>query len=158
MAREAAVRCSGWRVLLSAQVDGELSSAEERGLGGHLASCPRCREELASLRGVSDALAATTAPDPAFVVRFREHRERRRHRAAVADPGSWPWRQAAVRLLPLAAAALLAAAATVWLTVSGDGLGELEARALGSEAALAPQAGLDPVLRIALRPFPEEGP
>lgn len=81
------MRCSPqW---LDAYVDGELDEAGRRALQRHLASCSRCREEVAELQALKGVLAAS-APrlSPADVqrqvaavvgqVRFREAQRRRR--------------------------------------------------------------------------------
>jgi len=39
-----------WREQISAYIDGELSEKERRDLEAHLATCPRCAEELRSLQ------------------------------------------------------------------------------------------------------------
>jgi hypothetical protein len=66
------------------------------------------------------------------------------------------WRRLAVRLLPLAAAALIGAAAAVWLSMEETELGELEARQLGDGfiMTIGEEANTNPVLQIAFEPFP----
>jgi anti-sigma factor RsiW len=144
--------CQELSALLSAHLDGELAAAEESLLNEHLAGCAVCRAELAELRRVAEGLAARTEPDPFFVARFR----------ALRDSDPWarpePWRRLALRLLPLAAAAVLGAVAAVWSSQPPAALGELEARALGEVSVIAFDTEPEPVLRIALEPFPETGP
>ena len=43
----------------------------------------------------------------------------------------------------------------VWQSQPRTALGELESRALGQASLIALEAEVDPVLRIALEPFPE---
>ena len=142
--------CDDWRPLLSALVDGELSEQCQADLQSHVDACPRCRDELSSVQEVVRALAVRTEPDPFFVARFRARRD--------SDPYAlpWPWRKLALRLLPMAAAAVLVAATAVWVSTEQNGLGELEARALG-QLALEELVD-DPGLGIALEPFPDEEP
>ena len=143
--------CDDWRPLLSALVDGELSEQSQAALQSHVDACPACRDELSSVQEVARALAVRTEPDPFFVARFRARRDR--------DPYAlpWPWRKLALRLLPLAAAAVLVAATAVWVSMEQNGLGELEARALGP-LALEELTLDDPGLGIVLEPFPDEEP
>jgi len=49
---------------LSAYLDGELSPEERAALETHLERCPRCREELASLRAVSGLVASLPRVEP----------------------------------------------------------------------------------------------
>jgi hypothetical protein len=73
--------------------------------------------------------------------------------------GSWLlWRRLAIRLLPLAVAALLGAVATVWLSVEEKGLSELEARELGDGFTATMSETPYPVLQMAFEPFPGEAP
>ena len=143
--------CDDWRPLLSAFVDGELSEQRQAALQSHVDACPGCLEELSSLQEVARALAVRTEPDPFFVTRFRARRDQ--------DPYAlpWPWRKLALRLLPLAAAAVLVAATAVWVSTEQSGLGELEARALGP-LALDEVTVDDPGLDITLEPFFDEEP
>jgi len=135
--------------MLSAHLDGELALAEERVLREHLAGCEACRAELAALRQLAESVAVHTEPDPFFVARFRARRN--------SDPWAMPepWRRLALRLLPFAAAAVLGAFVAVWQSQPPTALGELESRALGQASLIALEAEVDPVLRIALEPFPE---
>jgi anti-sigma factor RsiW len=144
--------CRELSSLLSAHLDGELAVAEESALREHLAGCTACRAELESLRRLAESVAARTEPDPFFVTRFR----------ALRDSDPWakpePWRRLALRLLPFAAAAVLGAFVAVWQSQPPAALGELESGALGEASLIALDTEADPVLRIALEPFPEAGP
>jgi hypothetical protein len=119
-------------------------------------------ERLSRLLRVPEDVAQ---PDPFFVARFRARRDALRAASHSARPwrqlaaglGSAGdaslWRRAALRLLPLAASALLAAVIAVW--VSGErtnALGELEMTELGEGVAdvTLETPMVEPVLRIAL--------
>lgn len=142
--------CEGWGPMLSRFVDGELTVSEASSLERHVEFCERCRRELASFRELSTALSARTEADPFFVVRFRA----RLQEVLGADGSFEVWRRLAVRLLPLAAAALLGAAAAVWLAVEDTGWVELESGQLGGEFMMAAEDAPHPVLQIAFEPFP----
>jgi hypothetical protein len=60
--------------------------------------------------------------------------------------------------LPLAAAALLGAAVTVWFSAEEERLGELEARELGDGFTTTISETPYPVLQMAFEPFPGEEP
>jgi len=145
--------CKPWEPLLSRFLDGELAGSEKTGLEQHLETCRTCREELASFRELSSVLATHTEPDPFFVTRFRARRDE--EQGAAGTP--LIWKRLAVRLLPLAVAALLGAAATVWLSVEEGGFSDLEARELG-DGFMATISEEDPVLNMAFEPFPGGGP
>jgi anti-sigma factor RsiW len=129
-------------------VDSELSEAEAREIEAHLAHCPACREMAEDLRRIGSLVTSEVEPDPFFVARFRARREER----SVAP--WWTWRQLALRILPLAAAVLAAAL----LSIRGEGerndIHALELAALDSPPLATFDAG-EPVLSIALAPFPE---
>gem|GEM_PF-3258205 len=96
---------------LSAYLDGELSSQERAALEAHLERCPRCREELASLRAVSTLVASLPQVEPSEQFRRALNREISAHR-----PRRWlrPLPIFAGDLIPgLAVAALLLIAVTV---------------------------------------------
>jgi anti-sigma factor RsiW len=131
-------------------LDGELSASDVSRLERHLEICERCREELASFRELSVMLATQPEPDPFFLTRFRARRDEE-----LGTVGSVQvWRRLAVRLLPLAAAALVGAAAVIWLSVEEAGLEELEARQLGDGFVMATEGEPYSGLQIALEPFP----
>jgi len=141
--------CERWELMLSPYADGELPASDVTAIEVHLGSCPRCREELASFRELSNLLASETEADPFFLTRFRARRDQ------VLTKETLPllWRKLAVRLLPLAAAALLCATAALWLSTEEPELGELEAQHLG-DGFLAAAERPNPVLQIAFEPFP----
>jgi anti-sigma factor RsiW len=142
--------CEQWEPLLSMYLDGELSASDVSRLEGHLDICGSCREELASFRELSGMLTTRPEPDPFFLTRFRV----RRGEEMGVEGTFHNWKRLAVRLLPLAVAALLGAAAAVWLSVDEAGLVELEARQLGDGFVMAAGEEPYPVLNIALEPFP----
>jgi anti-sigma factor RsiW len=146
--------CEHWDPLLSQLLDDELEPSEKAGLDRHLGACRRCQEEMAALRRLSGMLATHTEPDPFFVTRFRARRDE-----LHSGEGSWLlWRRLAIRLLPLAVAALLGAAATVWFSLEEKGLSELEARELGDGFTVTMSETPYPVLQMAFEPFPGEEP
>jgi anti-sigma factor RsiW len=148
------MKCPEEESKLSAWIDGELAASEARALESHLGDCPSCRGVLQSFRDLRAALGGKLEPDPGFVVRFRERRDE------VSIAPWWTWRQLALRLVPVALGALVLA----WLAVSsatpGPDLGAFEVEALGNATSFDPDAPLaaEPVLSIALGPFPEEVP
>jgi anti-sigma factor RsiW len=147
------VNCQAAEPWLSAFLDGEVAASEQDALSAHIDDCDACTRRLAELRGLSWLLAAPVAGDPGFLVRFRERRDRERSGWAVE--GAWRW--LAVRLLPVALAALLAAGAAVMATIETDEPWvEFEARALGDGFLGSGDevAGAEPVLQIAIQPFP----
>jgi anti-sigma factor RsiW len=142
---------------LSAWIDGELSTEQAASVERHLAECASCVELVGELRQLQESLRLTARaePDPSFVSRFRDRRD------ALSVAPWWTWRQLALRLAPLAIVVLLAAIATALLApVELGGLPELEREALGDASVLgAPTLpAQEPVLRIALEPFPGELP
>lgn len=56
--------CEEFSQDLSAYLDGELPPRERAALEAHLRDCPRCRQELASLRAVSRLVASLPAVEP----------------------------------------------------------------------------------------------
>jgi anti-sigma factor RsiW len=141
---------------LSAWVDGELEASEAREVESHVGECASCSSLVQTFHEVRMALRAELEPDPGFVVRFRERRDE------VSIAPWWTWRQLALRLVPVALGAMVLA----WLAVSsalpggGPELQALEVEALGNPTSFDPDAPLaaEPVLSIALGPFPEEVP
>ncbi|HVS14327.1 MAG TPA: zf-HC2 domain-containing protein [Thermoanaerobaculia bacterium] len=109
--------CEVLKDRLSAYLDGELVEAGP--VAAHLAGCASCRAALRDLRAASSLLAVTRgfAPDPSFVARFRRRLE------ALEIERTERWRLLALRLMPLAATALVAALA---LTVVERGRGPAE--------------------------------
>jgi hypothetical protein len=69
----------------------------------------------------------------------------------------WTWRELALRLLPLAALVLVAALLSVLFSSSDErNLEALELEALGTESGFSATSAGEPVLSIALEPFPPE--
>ena len=133
---------------ISAWIDGELAQPDARSVETHVAGCATCEGLAASLRNLSTYFETDVAPDPGFVVRFRERRDE------VSVAPWWTWRELALRLVPLAAAVLVAAIAVLWISQAPAGsLQELERDALGSPVAF--DSGPEAVLSIAFEPFPE---
>ena len=147
--------CERWEPLYSAFLDGELAMLDRDALREHLTTCSGCREEIESLEELSREFSGGPAAldtDPGFIARFRARRE-----AEFGSSGqSFFWRWLAVRLAPLAVVAVLVAIAAVWFSGGEEALIELEARELGNGfSAVSEEAALqDPVLSIALEPFP----
>jgi predicted anti-sigma-YlaC factor YlaD len=101
--------CSVLNDRLSAYLDGELAAAGP--VEVHLAHCSDCRASLQQLRSGSRLLAEVGdfAHDPSFVARFRQRL------SALESERAERWRLLALRLMPLAATALIAALAlTAW--------------------------------------------
>jgi anti-sigma factor RsiW len=151
------MRCDIARDEFSALLDGELDGSLDGAVRAHLESCEPCRTQLAGLEVLSRALATRLEPDPGFIVRFRARRDRE-----IGDRLAWlPWRRLAFRLVPLAAAAVLAVAAGVWISAPSEPavemleLVDLEYGEWGSDQALADEEFRpSPVLHIAMEPFP----
>lgn len=146
------MKCEEAQPLLSKFVDRELVSEEPQALHGHLDRCLPCAQEVRDWRRLARMLAVPPGeiePDPAFVLRFREHRD-------VVLASTWliqPWKRLAVRLVPLAAAALVVAGLVLGL--SGDGtstIRDLEHAELsyGLPQATEDAPVLEPVLGIAV--------
>ena len=134
---------------ISAWIDGELAQPDASSIETHVAGCATCRELAASLRNLSTYFEREVASDPGFIVRFRERRDQ------VSVAPWWTWRELALRLVPLAAAVLVAAIAVLWMSQAPAGsLQELERDALGSPVAF--DSGPGAVLSIAFEPFPED--
>lgn len=148
--------CKRWEPLYSSFLDGEMSPSEQASFGEHLSHCVACREELDSLRGLSEALRVSVELDPGFLTRFRERRSETFEPAGAG----FVWRWLAVRLAPLAAAAVLVAVVAVWFSEPEVELRELEVSELGIgySAEHEETAFVNPVLSIALDPFPESEP
>ncbi|MGH9461684.1 MAG: anti-sigma factor family protein [Vicinamibacteria bacterium] len=148
--------CKRWEPLYSSFLDGEMSPGEEQAFRNHLGHCVSCREATDSLRQLSKMLSVSVETDPGFVARFRT---RRNEELEPAGSG-FVWRWLAVRLAPMALAAVAVAAAVVWSSEPEPDLRELEASELGIglSAEYEETALMNPVLSIALDPFPESEP
>lgn len=143
--------CERWEPLLSRYIDGELEGEEVSSVEKHIESCTACREELASFRELSHMLSTRTEPDPFFVSRFRARRDE-----VLGGDATWLfWRRVAVRLYPLATAAVLAAAAVILLSPEDPGMEELELQALGDGIIVVSEDGPYPMLEIAFESLPE---
>lgn len=97
---------------LSAYLDGELGEQERRDVEAHLAACPACERELASLRFAKAALARAPrrAMPPELIASIEARVESR-----------WSWLTDLAKPVVLVPAGVLAAAAlvvSVWLNVS----------------------------------------
>lgn len=91
--------------LILGYVYGELPEADRRAFDAHLATCARCRGEVAELRATRGHLAAWTPPEPDFGFRIV------RGGAAAPPARRWfapAWGLAAAAVLVLAAAAAIA--------------------------------------------------
>ena len=80
-------RCQDIQAELSAYVDGELSSALRAEIETHLASCPRCQQELSELRTLAVGMAALPKlqPPPRFLANVR----RKIARGDRPEPMTW---------------------------------------------------------------------
>ena len=106
--------------LLSAYVDGQLSSVEQAVVDAHVASCPQCRAELDATRAAKNWVAELPPVEPPFGFYERmllDGAGPRRRRAR------WPVRLGAVAL---------AATAAIWFGVIG--LGRIEGSRPGMPA------------------------
>ena len=134
---------------ISAWIDGELAQQDASAVETHVAGCATCQELVASLRNQFQYFETDVASDPGFVVRFRERRDQ------VSVAPWWTWRELALRLVPLAAAVLVAAIAVLWMSPAPVGsLQALEHDALGTPVEF--DNGPEAVLSIAFEPFPED--
>ncbi len=134
---------------ISAWIDDELAQPDANAVESHVAGCATCQEWVASLRNLSQCFETDVAPDPGFVIRFRERRDE------VSVAPWWTWRELALRLVPLAAAVLVAASAVLWMSAApAASLQELERDALGAPVAF--DNGPEAVLSIAFEPFHED--
>jgi anti-sigma factor RsiW len=72
--------CERIEELLSAYMEGDLSEAERREVGAHLAGCPSCAELLSLLRETRGALAAfpEIEPSPGLMARLNAIPEKKR--------------------------------------------------------------------------------
>lgn len=105
--------CQDIQPELSAYLDGELTPPQRAEVEAHLASCPRCREEVAELKTLAAGVAALPKlePAPQFLA------EVRRKIARGDKPEPKTWRDYLFRpvwlKVPLEAAALIVIAALV---------------------------------------------
>ena len=134
---------------ISAWIDGELAQPDANAVESHVAGCATCQEWVASVRSLPRFFETEVASDPGFVVRFRERRDQ------VSLAPWWTWRELALRLVPLAAAVLVAAIAVLWMSAApAASLQEIERDALGAPVAF--DDGPEAVLSIAFEPFYED--
>jgi anti-sigma factor ChrR (cupin superfamily) len=105
--------CQDIRPELSAYLDGELTPSQRTEVEAHLASCPRCQEELAELKTLAAGMAALPKlePAPQFLAEVR-------HKIARGDnPEPKTWQDHLFRpvwlKVPLEAAALIVIVALV---------------------------------------------
>lgn len=143
--------CEAWEALLSAFYDQELEGEAQHRVERHLETCSSCREVLEAFRGISASMASFVEPDPGFVARFRLAVERERAAGARA------WQQLGLRLLPLAAAAVLATGLGLWWSSRAvkPALAELERMELGGQLMGQEEIPQDPVVQIVVGSFPE---
>ena len=144
--------CKRWEPLYSSFLDGEMAATDLQAFSQHLGSCSSCRDAIDSLRRLSEVMSVSVEPEPGFIARFRSRRQEELERNG---PGT-VWRWLAVRLAPLAVAAILVAVASVWFSEQEEELRELEASEVGIGLSLEYEetALMSPVLSIALEPFP----
>jgi len=99
--------------LLAEYVDGALAEGERAAVERHLASCERCRDEVALARAARAALASvpeTPAPSDLGAAAIAEARRRAgSHPAAGAPPGRPAWYRWAGAAAGIAAALLVVA-------------------------------------------------
>ncbi len=142
--------CERWGLLLSRYMDSELAGSDVSLVEKHLEGCSTCREELESYRELSNMLCARTEPDPFFVSRFRARKDE-----VLGQDASWLfWKRVAVRLLPLATAAMLAAVALMLLSPADSGLEELETMALGDGIIVIAEEEPPRMLELAFESLP----
>jgi hypothetical protein len=90
------------------------SDAPERAVfAAHLAACERCRDELASLRGVRAELSHWAPPEPAFSLSIDNSPSAIRNPQSAMAPSAWwrqmpAWAQVAAALLFLGVSAAMA--------------------------------------------------
>lgn len=152
--------CSAFVEDLSALLDGELAPAREAELRAHVASCPRCTQQLARLARTDEALRALPAAEvPAdLATRLRARIEEEGGRSSArgrssAARGAAPSRRATPRRrrwIPLAAGALAAAAALA--------LYLLVARPRVEESRVAEREEPAPEREVATREIPPQPP
>ena len=118
--------CDRCAILLSRQLDGDLTTEEERELSAHLAVCPDCRALAEELTGMTDVLRDLPEVEPPEELKERilqAVREEQRvlpaelSSAACGRSRRSMWRRAAAMA---AAVVVLVGAATVWRMGLGD--------------------------------------
>lgn len=144
--------CADFGALLTAALAGELTAAERRELDAHLADCPRCAAEAASLNAFWRGLGRLdeAAPSPFLAARFermlsREIEAEAVRSAAAADRPGWR------RVAGLAAALVVGLA--LGYGFSGRGGAEREVAALRGEVAALHETVAVSLLR---QPSPSE--
>ena len=132
---------------ISIWIDGELLRDEARMVEEHVDGCAGCQELV---QAFGSRALPRLEPDPSFIVRVRARRDEQ----SIAP--WWTWRQLALRLLPLAAAFIIAALMSLWIASSSSesSLQALELEALGDPVAF--DAEVEAVLSIAFEPFPAD--
>lgn len=131
--------CSDYEGLLAAALAGELSAAERRALDEHLAECPRCAAEAASLAEIWRGLGRLeeTAPSPFLAARFERMLSREIAAEATRDAlaAAAPRRSPALAWAAGLAAALAVGVALGFFAATGGPRGEV-AELRGELAAL----------------------
>jgi len=100
--------CTKARVLMAAELDGDIASGQVAGLKRHLTLCTRCNEELARLRRSVALLEALPRPEPGAAFATSTLRKARLARQAQQVSQRWWTRFGSVAALALGAAALVA--------------------------------------------------
>lgn len=93
------MRCKSAKILLSASLDGELSSRERSALDRHLASCVSCSQEMKSLARVREIMSCWADEEPSswLAANFAEKLARLQHEKTVSKPSrlsGWVFRTA----------------------------------------------------------------
>jgi hypothetical protein len=102
--------------MLSAYLDGELTTAEARRLDAHVATCVACRGEMARLRRVARGLAALDRPAPPP---WLEQQVRREVVYGRNRPGFWKRLASSLLLIPMKSPIGSAATAVAGLAFVG---------------------------------------
>jgi hypothetical protein len=130
--------CRDYEILLAGALAGEISAAERRGLDEHLAVCPRCAAEAASLGEIWRGLGRleAEAPSPFLAARF----ERMLAREIAAEATRESLAAAAPRRSPVLAwaaglAAALAMGVALGFFAAGGGGARREVAELRGEVA-----------------------
>ena len=102
---------------LSAYLDGQLPRDQAAAVEGHVSECAACAAALDEMRRLEDLVRSTTAPPPVAQAEWDAVWGKVAARLEVFRPKPLPrlrW-----VLAPLAAAAILAAAAGIWQMTAG---------------------------------------